>query len=155
VAPAKVSLVANGVDPNMFDPAADGRSVREEYGLNDNYVVLYAGALGMANDLGTLLDAANQLRDQSDIHFLLAGDGKERVKLEARAAQLALKNVTFTGALPKSRMPEVLAAADVCVALLQNIPMFTTTYPNKVFDYMAAGRPTMLGIDGVIRKVMD
>jgi glycosyltransferase involved in cell wall biosynthesis len=52
-------------------------------------------------------------------------------------------------------MCDVLAAADVCLATLMNIPMFTTTYPNKVFDYMAAGRPTLLAIDGVIRSVME
>jgi len=52
-------------------------------------------------------------------------------------------------------MPEVLAAADVCVAILRDIPMFKTTYPNKVFDYMAAGRPTVLAIDGVIRTVVE
>ena len=46
-------------------------------------------------------------------------------------------------------------AADICLATLQNIPMFKTTYPNKVFDYMAAGRPTVLGIDGVIREVIE
>ena len=49
----------------------------------------------------------------------------------------------------------MIAAADVCLAILQNIPMFRTTYPNKVFDYMAAGRPTVLVIDGVIRDVIE
>ncbi len=52
-------------------------------------------------------------------------------------------------------MKEYLAASDACLATLQNIPMFKTTYPNKVFDYMAAGRPTILGIDGVIREVIE
>jgi lipopolysaccharide/colanic/teichoic acid biosynthesis glycosyltransferase len=52
-------------------------------------------------------------------------------------------------------MPEFLAAADACVATLMSIPLFGTTYPNKVFDYMAAGRPTLLAIDGVIKQVMQ
>lgn len=55
---------------------------------------------------------------------------------------------------PKTALDDAFAAADVCIATLQNIPMFTTTYPNKVFDYMAAGRPTILAIDGVIRQVV-
>jgi len=63
--------------------------------------------------------------------------------------------VTFTGTLSKTEVAECLAAADVCVAILQDIPMFRTTYPNKVFDYMAAGRPTVLAIDGVIRQVIE
>jgi glycosyltransferase involved in cell wall biosynthesis len=68
---------------------------------------------------------------------------------------MQLSNVIFTGSIAKTRIPEVLAASDACMATLQNIPMFTTTYPNKVFDYMAAGRPTILGIDGVIRQVIE
>jgi glycosyltransferase involved in cell wall biosynthesis len=52
-------------------------------------------------------------------------------------------------------MPVVVAAADVCLAILQDIPAFRTTYPNKVFDYMAAGKATLLAIDGVIRQVIE
>ena len=66
-----------------------------------------------------------------------------------------LENVTVVGLRPKSEMPQILGASDVCIATLMNIPMFSMTYPNKVFDYMAAGRPMVLGIDGVIREVMD
>ena len=155
VPPQKVSLIANGVDPTLFDPAAKGQGVRDEFHLDNKFVVTYAGAIGMANDIGTILNAADLLRDKPEIHFLLAGDGKERTNMQAQASQRGLNNVTFTGALPKGRMPEVLAASDVCVATLKNIPMFTTTYPNKIFDYMAAGRPTVLAIDGVIREVVE
>jgi glycosyltransferase involved in cell wall biosynthesis len=72
-----------------------------------------------------------------------------------RAKALKLKNVEFVDPIPKEEIPGYLAAADVGVAILQPISMFETTYPNKVFDYMAAGRPTVLAIDGVIRKVIE
>jgi glycosyltransferase involved in cell wall biosynthesis len=83
------------------------------------------------------------------------GDGKERRNLYSAARQMNLKNVIFTGSRPKADMPGILAASDACMATLQNIPMFSTTYPNKVFDYMAAGKPTILAIDGVIRNVIE
>jgi glycosyltransferase involved in cell wall biosynthesis len=86
---------------------------------------------------------------------MLVGDGKERANVETIARELNLANVTLTGALPKSQMADVLSASDACLATLQNIPMFTKTYPNKVFDYMAAGRPVVLAIDGVIRTVIE
>ena len=152
---AKITLIPNGVDPAMFDPKASGEEVRKEFKLNRHFVVTYAGALGLANDLPTLLRAAVRLREQPHLRFLLVGDGKERPNLERMAADLALPNVTFTGARPKSQMAAFLAASDACVAILRDTPMFKTTYPNKVFDYMAAGRPTLLAIDGVIREVMD
>ena len=155
IAPAKVSLIANGVDAAMFDPEADGTSLRKEWRVEDKFVATYAGAMGIANDLTVLIQAGHLLRDNPFIQIMLVGDGKERANLERMAAELGLANVTFTGSVAKSRMNEVLAASDACIAILQNIPMFKTTYPNKVFDYMAAGRPTVLAIDGVIRAVVE
>jgi glycosyltransferase involved in cell wall biosynthesis len=150
----KISLISNGADPDLFSKE-DGQEVREELGLNGQFVVSYTGALGLANDIPTILRAADRMRDQRDIRFLLVGDGKERAKLESMAAQMELENVTFLEARAKSEIARVLAASDACVATLKDIPMFRTTYPNKVFDYMAAGRPTILAIDGVIREVIE
>jgi glycosyltransferase involved in cell wall biosynthesis len=152
---SKISFVPNGVDPKMFDPLATGTAEREALGLDGAFVVTYAGALGQANDIPTLLDAARLIRDRTDIRILLVGDGKERTKLEAAARADSLSNVQFLGARPKREMPGLLAASDACLAILQDIPEFRTTYPNKVFDYMAAGRPTILAIDGVIRDVVE
>ncbi len=151
----KISLIANGVDPEMFDPEAAGEHIRQEYSLNGRFVATYAGALGIANDIPTILRAAKRLQDNSPVHILLVGDGKERANLENQARTLQLTNVTFVGSRPKQEMKDFLAASDVGLATLQNIPMFRTTYPNKVFDYMAAGRATVLGIDGVIRNVIE
>lgn len=152
---AKISLIPNGADPDMFDPDAKGKRIRQEWGLEGQFLVTYAGHLGLANDIPTILKAAERLRHQPQIHFLLVGDGMKRTELESIAQHLQLSNVTFTGTYPKSEMPQVLAASDACVATLKDIPMFRTTYPNKVFDYMAAGRPTILAIDGVIRQVVE
>jgi glycosyltransferase involved in cell wall biosynthesis len=155
VPPATIEFIPNGVDPGMFDPQASPAAARAALGLGDGYIVTYAGAIGLANDLGIVLDAAARLRDRPEVTLLLVGDGKERARLEARAAAEGLTNVRFFGARPKHDMPLVLAASDACLAILQDIPEFRTTYPNKVFDYMAAARPTVLAIDGVIRTVID
>jgi lipopolysaccharide/colanic/teichoic acid biosynthesis glycosyltransferase len=155
VAPLKISLISNGVDPAMFNPESTGERVRQKWGLEGKFVVSYAGAIGMANDIATVIRAADRLRESSDIVLLIAGDGKERPNLEADTKQRGLKNIFFTGTLSKTEVAEVMAASDACIAILKDIPMFRTTYPNKVFDYMAAGRPTLLAIDGVIRKVVE
>ena len=126
-----------------------------ELGVSDKFVVTYAGALGMANDIDTILRAAARLRADARIRFLLVGEGKERLNLEAKAKRFELANLKFVGTRTKSAMAAMLAASDACVATLKNIPMFRTTYPNKVFDYMAAARPTILAIDGVIRQVVE
>jgi glycosyltransferase involved in cell wall biosynthesis len=73
----------------------------------------------------------------------------------AQAAELGLANLHFLPPVPKAGMAEALAAADACIAILKPIPLYATVYPNKVFDYMAAGRPVILAIDGVIRQVVE
>ncbi len=155
VDPTKVTLIPNGVDPSMFTGEFHPESLRKGWAVNGKFLVTYAGALGAANDIPVLLEAARALSKHHQIHLLLVGDGKERPNLESLAKAWGLRNVTFTGALPKKEMPAVLAASDACIAILKNIPMFKTTYPNKVFDYMAAARPTILAIDGVIREVVE
>ncbi|HKJ26133.1 MAG TPA: glycosyltransferase family 4 protein, partial [Anaerolineales bacterium] len=151
----EAALLPNGAEAGMFDPQADGREVIERYQLEGKFVVLYAGAHGMANDLGVMLQAAEQLTDLPDVMFVFVGDGKEKAALQAQAHDLGLPNVLFIPPLPKAEMRTALAAADVCVAILQPIEMYKTVYPNKVFDYMAAGRPVLLAIDGVIREVVE
>jgi len=151
----KVTYIPYGTDVDMFHPQVDGSLIRAEMGLQDKFVVLYAGALGQANDIDTILRAAQRLKSQDRIHFVLFGDGKERARLQAEAEQMQLSNVSFAGVRPKKDMPRVVASADVCLAILQDIPMFRTTYPNKVFDYMAAGRATVLVIDGVSRQLIE
>jgi glycosyltransferase involved in cell wall biosynthesis len=151
----KITFIPYGTDINMFNPGVDGLSVREKLALQDKFLVLYAGAMGQAHDLYTVLRAARRLKDELQIRFVLFGDGKERPNLQVEAQRLNLENVIFAGVCPKKEMPSVVASADVCLAILQNVPMFRTTYPNKVFDYMAAGRATVLVIDGVTRAVIE
>jgi glycosyltransferase involved in cell wall biosynthesis len=155
VSAQKVTYIPYGTDVDMFNPHVDGSSVRAELGLQDKFLVLYAGALGQANDIDTILRAAQRLQPYDKIHFVLFGDGKERARLQSETERMELSNVIFAGVRPKKEMPRIVASADVCLAILQDIPMFRTTYPNKVFDYMAAGRATVLVIDGVSRELIE
>lgn len=151
----KVSLIPNGADLAMFDPETNGETFRLRHHLGNEFVVLYAGAHGLANDLDVVLDAAELLRKNLSICIVLLGAGKEKNRLQSEADQRGLRQVFFLTPVPKSEMGEALAAADACLAILQPIRMFQTTYPNKVFDYMAAGKPVILAIDGVIRQVVE
>ena len=153
----RIELVPNGSDPEMFHPKDHGEDfrIRYQFGLKDKFVALYAGAHGMSNDLGVLLDAANILRDYENIEIILLGDGKEKPSLISRAEEMNLTNVHFLSPIPKIQMSKALASADACIAILKPVPLYGTVYPNKVFDYMAAGRPVVLAIDGVIREVIE
>jgi glycosyltransferase involved in cell wall biosynthesis len=150
-----IELIPNGVEPEMFDPTNTGQAFRQANQLGNDFVVLYAGAHGISNDLDVLLSAAELTVAHKDIHYVFVGDGKEKANLQQMAAEKQLNNVLFLPAVAKNEMEEVVAAADVCVAILKPLELYKTTYPNKVFDYLAAGRPIVLAIDGVIREVVE
>lgn len=147
-------LVPNGADISMF-AGADGKAFREKYALENDFVVMYCGAHGPANDLETVLKTAEILREREDIRFVFVGSGKDKGRLEALAAEMKLKNVLFVPAVPKDEMAGVMAAEDAGLAILKKLDMFKTTYPNKVFDIMACGDPVICQIDGVIREVVE
>lgn len=150
-----IALVPNGADAEMFTAAGGGQDLRKQYGLDRKFVALYAGAHGMSNDLHVILDAAQSLQSDPEMMIVLLGDGKEKPALMQEANRRGLQNVLFLPPLPKTEMPKALGMADVCIAILKPIPLYRTVYPNKVFDYMAAGKAVVLMIDGVIRDVVE
>jgi glycosyltransferase involved in cell wall biosynthesis len=123
--------------------------------LENKFIVLYAGAHGMSNDLNVVLDSASLLASEKNIQIVFLGDGKEKPALMAQAKEMNLSNVAFLPSVSKAEMASALAGADACIAILKPLEEYKTTYPNKVFDYMAAGRPVVLAIDGVIREVVE
>lgn len=149
-----VELIPNGADPEMFSKS-DGSAFRREHQLEGKFVVMYTGAHGLSNDLDVVLSAADLVKENPSIVIILVGDGKEKVNLQTRANLEGLENVHFLPSVSKQEIPGVIAAADACIAILKPIELYKTTYPNKVFDTMAAGRPVLLAIDGVIREVVE
>ncbi|BCY18371.1 glycosyltransferase WbuB [Leptolinea sp. HRD-7] len=149
-----VRLIPNGADVEMFQ-SNRGEEQRKAWGVEGKKVVLYAGAHGISNDLGVVLDAANILRDRPDIAFVLVGDGKEKDHLMRHAAEMGLNNVYFEPPVTKKGIADVFAGATICLAILKPLEWYKTTYPNKVFDAMAAGKPVLLCIDGVIRELVE
>jgi len=113
---------------------------------DERFRLVYLGAFGRANVLDDLLSAAKLLRrDSSDIQIALVGDGTEKERLQQRVAAEGITNVSFEGPIPKGEVPKLLAAADAVVALLEDSPLYRYGISlNKLFDYMAAGRPVLL-----------
>ncbi|MEW6735528.1 MAG: glycosyltransferase family 4 protein [Acidobacteriota bacterium] len=154
IASEKIVFVPNGADVELFQPGPRDNEVRREFGWGERFVAMYAGAHGKANAVQQLLSAAEYLPDRPDLLIACVGDGPEREYLQSEARRKALTNIVFCGPQPKDRMPAFVNACDAGMAVLQNNPTFRTVYPNKVFDYMACARPTLLAIDGVARKLV-
>jgi glycosyltransferase involved in cell wall biosynthesis len=148
---AKIVVIPNGAAPTDFAVGAPRDGLRDRYQFRDR-VFVYAGAHGPANGLDLLLDAAELVRDDHpEAHFVLFGDGPSKAELVASTRSRGLDNVEFRDPVPKSAMPEVLAAADVGVHVLADVPLFRYgVSPNKVVDYMAAGLPVLTNSPGVV-----
>ena len=152
----RVFVVPNGADPELISADASPAGLRQHLGLGeDTFVVIYAGAHGMSNDLEMVLETARRVRARERVAFVLIGAGKEKPGLQSRAAELDLNQVFFHPPVPKNEIAGYLVEANAGLAVLKDIPGYRMTYPNKVFDYMAAGLPVFCMIDGVIREVVE
>lgn len=153
--PSKIVVVPNGVECGDFLPGQEPGRYRELFDLDaDSIVVLYAGNMGMANDLETIIGSADILRDRTDVEFHFFGSGMHVVSLKELVRLQHLDNVHFHEPVPKTAMPQLLCCADICLAPLRDTPLFSLVFPNKVFDYMAAGKPIIYTIGGPIREVL-
>jgi glycosyltransferase involved in cell wall biosynthesis len=150
-----IRVFPNGSDIELFVERKYPDNLRKNLNWEDKFVVLYAGAHGMSNDLEVVIQAAKILMSIEAIHIALLGDGKEKETLRLLSENINLTNISFLDPVPKNEIAGYLFAANTCLAILKPIELYKTTYPNKVFDYMAAGRPVILAIDGVIREVVE
>lgn len=149
-----IEIIPNGADVDLFE-VFGAQQARNILGWDEKFTVLYAGAHGLSNDLDVILESAKELSINPEIQFVFVGDGKEKSGLTEKAKIMGLTNVHFLPPVSKKKIGGTLSAADACIAILKPIEMYKTTYPNKVFDYMAAAKPVILSIDGAIRKVIE
>ncbi len=153
--PKKISVVENGVETSLFSPGGDG-VVRKELGLEGKFVVSYIGTIGMAHGLDTVLEVAEKVRaDNPGIAFVLVGEGAERENLRSMAARKGLTNVLFVDQRPRELVPGYIRASDACLVLLKKKDYFTTVIPTKLLEFMACGRPVILGVEGQAREIVE
>jgi len=149
----KIILIPNGVALERFNDT-DGKKVRKRFNLNGEFLVSYIGTHGMAHRLETVIDAAEQLRDNSRIRFMLVGDGAEKAKLVARAREKKLANVTFADQASADDVPHYYAASDVCLAPLKKTNLFERNIPSKLYEIMASECPILLGANGESKRLV-
>jgi colanic acid biosynthesis glycosyl transferase WcaI len=152
----KIDVVLNGVDLPRYAPQASDQLLAEEWHLRDKFVIGYVGTHGMAHGLSNVLDAAEKLKNNDHIRFLLAGAGAERNMLVKAAEQRSLSNIIFMPMQPKEKMPAVWSLCDVALVHLKDNPAFAEVIPSKMFEAMAMGLPILLAVpDGEARGILD
>ena len=149
----RIRVIPNGVDPDIFCVDRDNSNRGDEQ--NGGFIVLYAGAVGLANNVGLVLNVAERLAMHKDIRFVIVGGGGEFGFIREEIERRNLENVSLQNAVPKRDMRKLIEMADVCLVTLMNKALLKLSLPNKMFDYMALGKPTVLAVEGVAKEVME
>src|SRR6202035_4314280 len=153
--PEKVLFLPNGVDTTLLRPSAPNEALKNKLGLAGKKIILYAGNHGYAGAVETILYAAQALRDQASIHFLLVGEGPEKQKLIELAAQLELSNVTFHDQVPLEAVPSYVSICDAAVVTLRKSQVMAGARPAKTFVMMAGGKPIVLAAEGEAARLIE
>jgi glycosyltransferase involved in cell wall biosynthesis len=155
IRPGNVTMIPNGCDLALF--ANPPEAWRPEGVAPTDLMAVFTGTHGKANGLDAALDAAAELRrrGRNDIKIVLIGDGQLKPELLERARRESLDNVVFCAPVNKARLAALMAATDVGLQLLANVPAFYFgTSPNKFFDYLASGRPALINYPGWLASLV-
>lgn len=149
VAADKITVMYNWCDEDSIYPAARDEDLARRLGLSGQFNIMFAGNMGLAQSLDTVLQAAQLCSDRDPrIQFVLVGGGIERERLEATARGLALPNVRFLPQQPMEEMAPLLALADVLLVHLKDDPLFRITIPSKTQTVLAAAKPALMALTG-------
>lgn len=150
-----IAMIPNGCDVELF--ALKGEPWRPQGISPDALLAVYAGTHGIANGLDAVLAAAKVLkqRGRDDIKILLIGQGGLKLQLMERAAREGLDNVMFHDPVNKAQLSRLMKATDVGLQILANVQAFYYgTSPNKFFDYVAAGVPSLTNYPGWVAELI-
>jgi glycosyltransferase involved in cell wall biosynthesis len=144
----KIHVVPNWADEQVYKPLPRDEHLAASLGMSGRFNVVYAGNMGLAQSLTSVVEAAALLRETPDIQFVLVGDGIQRAELEGLANRYGLANVRFLGRREPREVNRIFALADVLLVHLCRDPLFSVTIPSKIPAYLAAGRPILAAVEG-------
>ena len=143
----KIDVVLNGVDLAKYQPVSEkDNELSNKYNLQGKFVAGYIGTHGMAHGLETIVNVAEQLKENDNIRILFAGGGAARKKVVDLVAQKKLSNVVLIDRQPKEMMPKIWSLCDVSLVPLVKNDLFRTVIPSKIFECMGMGIPTIMSI---------
>jgi colanic acid biosynthesis glycosyl transferase WcaI len=143
ISPNKISVIPNFVDLNDLTPVPDAQNVfSRKYGLQDRFVVSYAGNMGSGQNLEVFINAAKELQHNKDIVFVMMGDGMLRDKLKRLVNSLDLPNFLFLDYQPYSLVPQIYSASNISL-VPQSPTVVNVAIPSKVYRIMACACPVL------------
>jgi colanic acid biosynthesis glycosyl transferase WcaI len=147
-APERTVIIPDWIDCAQVVPGPRQNPFSRANDLDDSFVVMHSGNIGLSQSLETLVETANLLRNFEDLKVVFVGEGAKKAALQARVKELNLENVIFLPYQPKERLTESFGTADVfIISLQQGLAGFIV--PSKLYGILAAGRPYVASIEEV------
>lgn len=144
----KMKTILLGADGGIFKEVKPNYEFLDKHNLRGKSIAIFIGAHGKSNGLYYILDAAEKSRDRKDIAYVLIGDGYEKERLIEAAKNKGLDNVIFADPVPKMDLPGILAVCHIGLMILRYIGEPRPVTPNKAFDYMFMGMPSLVNFEG-------
>lgn len=138
----KMHILHNWVEVNSFENISRTNEFRIRYGLENKFIILFAGVIGPSQGLDFVIKVAKEVKDIEEVCFLIVGDGMEKEKLEDSVKEKRLNNVIFKPFVSKEDYPKLVADCDVGLVCLSSLNK-TPVVPGKILGYMAAGKPVL------------
>ncbi len=154
VAGKRLHVIPNWVDTELYCPESVDNELAKSVSMQGKFNVVFAGAIGLAQNLTTVIEAAEMLSSETMIQFVIIGDGSELDNLKSQVATRGLTNVRFIDRQPVSEMSRYYAISDVLLLHLRSTPLFEMTIPHKVYSYLACGKPVLAAIGGEAANVV-
>lgn len=157
ISESKLIMIPNAADFSLSEEIVssfDRTEFRKQHDLDGHFVITYVGAHGVANHLEQVLEAGKALED-TNVLFLLIGQGMEKARLMKLAEEMEVKNVRFIDPVPKKEVFKYILASEMGASVLKRVDTFKTVYSNKTFDYFSCKKPILMAIDGVSRDLVE
>ena len=152
---AKIKVVKNGVDKEMFKPVPKDEALIRELGLEGKKIIGYIGTHGMAHKLDFILDCARNMQGRNDFHFLFIGAGAEREALLAKKEREGITNVTMLDSVPKDQVVRYISILDLSLINLRKSELFKTVIPSKMFENAGMQIPIIMGVQGEAQEMLE
>ena len=152
---AKIKVVKNGVDKEMFKPVPKDEALIGELGLEGKKIIGYIGTHGMAHKLDFILDCARNMQGRNDFHFLFIGAGAEREALLAKKEREGITNVTMLDSVPKDQVVRYISILDLSLINLRKSELFKTVIPSKMFENAGMQIPIIMGVQGEAQEMLE
>lgn len=151
----KIEVIPNWADEEIYKPMPYSEEIAIKYKMKGKFNITFAGNMGLAQDINTIIESAVILKENPKIQFVFVGDGLVLNEIKEKCKNQNINNVIFLGRLPQSEMAQLFAVSEVLLVHLKKDPAFEITIPSKTQAYLACSKPILMAVEGDASRLIE